>query len=73
VVQHVLTRTCVKASFTSGCPLLPSDEVIISDAAEKFDAQGRLSDNAIRTFLAGFLQDFEHWVGLHAAHKEEPS
>ena len=49
-----------------GMPLLPTGEVIISDAAEKFDQQGRPVDDETRTFLQNFLKDFEHWVGLHA-------
>lgn len=38
-------------------------EVLVGRAHEKFDADGRLTDEATRTFLAQFLERFVIWIG----------
>ena len=43
--------------------LMPQPEVLVARAQEKFDAAGRLTDAATRTFLATFLERFTEWVG----------
>lgn len=42
--------------------VLPRPEVFISNAQSKFDAQGRLSDETTRKFLADLLAGFKDWI-----------
>lgn len=42
--------------------LMPSPEVLIAKAGERFDAAGRLTDEVTRRFLAAFLDAFVRWV-----------
>lgn len=37
-------------------------EVVVFRAAERFDEQGRLTDESTREFLAGFLDSFLAWI-----------
>jgi chromate reductase len=37
-------------------------EVLVSRAHEKFDRDGRLSDQATRTFLRQYLETFHGWA-----------
>jgi chromate reductase len=41
---------------------MPQPEVLVARAHEKFDAEGRLTDEATREFLGRFLSAFEAWV-----------
>jgi chromate reductase len=41
---------------------MPMPEVLIAKAAERFDAEGRLTDEATRRFVTSFLSAFESWV-----------
>jgi chromate reductase len=42
--------------------VLPRPEVFIGNAAPKFDAQGRLTDEATRKFLSELLAGFQQWI-----------
>jgi chromate reductase len=42
--------------------VLPRPEVFIGSAQGKFDAQGRLTDEATRKFLADLLTGFKAWI-----------
>jgi chromate reductase len=42
--------------------ILPKPEVFIGNAASKFDAQGRLTDEATRKFLGELLAAFQPWI-----------
>jgi chromate reductase len=42
--------------------VLPRPEVFIGNAASKFDAQGRLTDEATRKFLSELLAGFQQWI-----------
>lgn len=48
----VFTRTLV----------LPSPEVLVARAAEKFDAEGRLTDEKTREFVAGLVKALGAWT-----------
>ena len=42
--------------------VLPRPEVFIGSAASKFDAQGKLTDEATRKFLSDLLAGFKVWI-----------
>ena len=42
--------------------VLPRPEVFIGNAASKFDAQGRLTDETTRKFLSELLAGFQTWI-----------
>ena len=42
--------------------VLPRPEVFIGNAASKFDAQGRLTDETTRKFLSDLLAGFKTWI-----------
>ena len=42
--------------------VLPRPEVFIGNAQSKFDAQGRLTDETTRKFLADLLAGFKEWI-----------
>jgi chromate reductase len=42
--------------------ILPKPEVFIGNAASKFDAQGRLTDETTRKFLTELLAAFQTWI-----------
>ena len=42
--------------------VLPRPEVFIGNAASKFDAQGRLSDETTRKFLGELLAGLQQWI-----------
>jgi chromate reductase len=42
--------------------VLPRPEVFIGNAAQKFDAQGRLTDETTRKFLTDLLAGFRDWI-----------
>jgi chromate reductase len=41
---------------------LPRPEVFIGNAASKFDAEGRITDETTRKFLGDLLSGFKAWV-----------
>jgi chromate reductase len=41
---------------------LPQPEVLVGRAQDKFDAEGRLTDEATSKFLAGYLVELAAWV-----------
>lgn len=47
--------------FTNSYPM-PQPEILVSRAREKFDEEGRLTDEVTRKFLAGFLEQFAQWI-----------
>ena len=51
--------------FTNTYALL-QPEILVGRAHEKFDADGRLVDQATRNFLATFLERFTELIALHA-------
>ena len=46
---------------------MPQPEVLVGRAHEKFDAEGRLTDEVTRKFIAQFLDQFVVWIGRFAA------
>ena len=42
--------------------MLPRPEVFIGSAPGKFDAQGRITDEATKKFLTDLLAGFKPWV-----------
>jgi len=46
---------------------MPQPEVLVGRAHEKFDAEGRLTDDATRKFLGQFLAQFVEWVARFRA------
>lgn len=49
---------------------LPSPELLISKAHEKFDQELRLTDEGTRRVLAGLLTRFGHWITRERAARE---
>lgn len=52
--------------FYNAMPLLPTAEVLIARAGERFDADGRLTDEHTREVLKRMLDKFAAWVERHA-------
>jgi chromate reductase len=53
----------LRASFEfNACPVMPSPQVFVGMAREKFDADLRLTDEKTRAFLAKHLEAFATWV-----------
>ncbi len=48
--------------FYNAMPLLPSAEVLIANAGERFDDEGRLAHEPTRRFLADFWADFTPFI-----------
>ena len=46
-------------------PTVQQPEAYISKAAEMFDAEGRLTNDATRAFLDGFMTTFADWIATH--------
>lgn len=46
---------------------MPQPEVLVASAGEKFDAEGRLTDEPTREHLGRFLHAFGDWVRFHRA------
>jgi chromate reductase len=46
--------------------VMPHSGVLVGQAPHKIDASGALTDEPTRSFLAGFLRDFEIWVTRQA-------
>lgn len=54
LLRHTLTA--------SGALVMPAPQLYLHNAAELFDAQGRLSDPGTQDLLVGFLESFREWV-----------
>lgn len=52
--------------YYNAMPVLPTGEVLIGRAQDKFDAEGRLTDEATRDFLRDYLEKFATWVRQQA-------
>lgn len=52
--------------FYNAMPLLPTAEVLIAHATERFDESGRLTDEPTREVLKDMLDKFADWVQRHA-------
>lgn len=51
--------------FYNAIPLLPTAEVLIANAADRFDDEGKLVHEPTRKFLTEMLRKFEPWVRQH--------
>jgi len=40
-------------------------EVLVGRAHERFDAEGNLTDEKVRSYLKIFLEHFEEWITSH--------
>jgi chromate reductase len=49
---------------------MPQPEVLVARAHEKFDANGVLTDQNTRTFLAKYLAAFAEWVARFAPRRD---
>ena len=57
------SQSQLRQSFVfTNTPVMPQPEVLVARAREKFDAEGRLTDESTRKFLAGFLERFITWI-----------
>ena len=56
--------------FTNS-PTLLQPEVLLSKAAEKFDSDGRLTDEATRRVIVEFLEAFKAWIPRFASARPE--
>jgi chromate reductase len=57
----------LRAAFEfAAAPVMPSPQVFISLAREKFDADGRLTDERTRAALKTFMEAFQRWVQRNA-------
>jgi chromate reductase len=54
-----------QAFVLTNSPAMLQPEVLVGRAHERFDAAGRLTDDATRRFLAGFLMQFAVWIEQH--------
>jgi chromate reductase, NAD(P)H dehydrogenase (quinone) len=53
----------LRAAFEfNAAPVMPSPQVFVSQARDKFDADGRLTDEKTRTFLRKFMEAYAVWV-----------
>jgi chromate reductase, NAD(P)H dehydrogenase (quinone) len=56
-----------QAFVLTNSPAMLQPEVLVGRAQERFDADGRLTDEATRRFVAGFLLQFAAWIEQHRA------
>lgn len=56
--QYALRQTLV----TLNAPTLPFPQVLVAQAQHKINADGRLTDEATRTFIASWLVDVDRWM-----------
>jgi chromate reductase, NAD(P)H dehydrogenase (quinone) len=54
-----------QAFILTNSPAMLQPEVLVGRAQERFDADGRLTDEATRRFIAGFLLQFTAWIEQH--------
>ena len=56
-------QTQLRQSFIlTNTPAMLRPEVLVGRAHERFDAEGRLTDEATRRFLSDFLRQFVDWI-----------
>lgn len=61
----------LRQSFVfTNTPVLPQPEVLVGRAHEKFDSDGRLTDDTTRKLLVLFLEEFANWIGRLAERRE---
>ncbi len=51
-----------QVAFYNGMPLLPTSEILIANANDKFDDAGILQDDETKKFLKDFIEKFDGWV-----------
>lgn len=51
--------------FYNGMPLIADVEILVARAGEKFDDQGRLTDNETRDYLSSMAEKYTDWVRAH--------
>ena len=54
-----------QVAFYNGMPLLPTSEILIANANEKFDDDGKLQDEETEKFLKDFIAKFDDWLNRH--------
>ncbi|MBC7788991.1 MAG: NAD(P)H-dependent oxidoreductase [Anaerolineae bacterium] len=58
-------QTQLRQAFNfTNTPAMLQPEILVARAHEKFDAEGRLTDDVTRRFLGKFLVSFVTWVAL---------
>jgi chromate reductase len=56
-------QTQLRQSFVfTNTPVMPQPEVLVARAHQKFDAEGRLTDDGTQTFVRAFLRQFVGWI-----------
>jgi chromate reductase len=71
VLGTARAQTQLRQSFVfTNTPALLQPEVLVGRAPEKFDADGRLTDDTTRNLLVLFLEEFAGWVGRLTEHRE---
>jgi chromate reductase len=71
VVGTARSQSQLRQAFTfTNTPALLQPEVLVGKAADKFDAEGKLIDQATRDFLVVFLNQFVVWMTRFAASVE---
>jgi chromate reductase len=71
VVGTARSQNQLRQAFVfTNTPTLLQPEVLVGKAADKFDAEGRLIDQATRDFLVVFLNHFVTWMARFAASAE---
>jgi chromate reductase len=58
----IRAQAALRQSLGADAYLLGKPEVLIPQAREKFDAEGRLTDEATRRVLRAFLEAFAAWI-----------
>jgi chromate reductase len=59
----IRAQMALRQCLNAGTYLMPRPEVFIAKAGERFDAGGRLTDEATRGHVARLLEAFARWVG----------
>ena len=54
-----------QAFVLTNSPAMLQPEVLVGRAQERFDADGKLTDEPTRRFVAGFLLNFAAWIEQH--------
>jgi len=62
----IRAQVALRLSLASDACLMGKPEVLVARAGEKFDASGRLTDEASRRHLERFLLAFAAWIGRFA-------
>jgi len=71
VVGTARSQSQLRQAFVfTNTPALLQPEVLVGKAADKFDAEGKLTDQATRDFLVVFLNRFVAWMTRFAASVE---